>query len=253
MPANSFSFRTCLSWVRIGRRGQSPHIFASPPKHLTVLVATLAALGGAASPLAARQKERPEDAAFRPTAPIAAPVIPANGAIFQGGAYAPLISGARASQPGDILTIVLVEHTSAAKSNSANTGRDGGIGLTPPTTGPLSLFKPTDVGASGTQSFKGKGDAAQSNALSGEVSVTVAAVYPNGTMLVSGEKQLTLNRGDERVQFSGLVRASDISPDNRVLSTRVADARILYVGHGEIARASKQGWLQRFFSKVSPF
>ncbi len=253
MPANSFSFRARLSWARIGRRGQSPHIFASPPKYFTLCAAAFAAVGIAASPASAKHKERPEDAAFRPTAPISAPVTVANGAIFQGGAYAPLTSGARASQPGDLITIVLVERTSASKSNSATTGRDGGIGLTPPTTGPLSLFKPTDINAGGTQSFKGKGDAAQSNALSGEISVTVAAVYPNGTMLVSGEKQLTLNRGDERVQFSGLIRVSDIAPDNRVLSTRVADARILYVGRGEIARASRQGWLQRFFSMVSPF
>ena len=253
MPANNFSSRARLSWARSGRRGQSPHIFASPPKSFSLFAISLAVLGAAASPAAARHKERAEDAAFRPTAPVAAPVVVANGAIFQGGAYAPLTSGARASQPGDLITIELVERTTASKSNSATTGRDGGIGLTPPTTGPLSFFKPTDVNASGTQSFKGKGDAAQSNALSGELSVTVAAVYPNGTMLVSGEKQLTLNRGDERVQFSGIIRASDISPDNRVLSTRVADARILYVGHGEIARASKQGWLQRFFSRVSPF
>ena len=83
--------------------------------------------------------------------------------------------------------------------------------------------------------------------------MTIAAVYPNGTMLVRGEKLLTLNRGDERVQISGIVRAMDISPDNRILSTRVADANIRYVGKGEIARASKQGWLQRFFSIISPF
>lgn len=253
MPANSFNFRTCLSWVRIGRRGNSPHKFASPPKRIMALAGALAAAGGLLSPVYAKSKEKPEDAVFRPTPVVSLPPIVANGAIFQAGSYAPLTSGMRASQPGDIITIVLVERTSATKSNSANTGRDGGIGLTPPTTGPFSLFKPSDVGASGSQSFKGKGDAAQSNALSGELSVTVAAVYPNGTMLVSGEKQLTLNRGDERVQMSGLVRVSDISPDNRVLSTRVADARIRYVGRGEIASASKQGWLQRFFSKVSPF
>jgi flagellar L-ring protein precursor FlgH len=72
-------------------------------------------------------------------------------------------------------------------------------------------------------------------------------------MRVAGEKLLTLNRGDERVQFSGLIRAADISADNRVFSSRVADARIRYTGKGEIARASKQGWLQRFFSRVSPF
>jgi flagellar L-ring protein precursor FlgH len=105
----------------------------------------------------------------------------------------------------------------------------------------------------GEQSFKGKGNASQANALSGEVSVTVAAVYPNGNMLVRGQKLMTLNRGDESVEFSGLVRVADIGNDNRIASTRVADARIAYTGKGEIARASKQGWLQRFFSKVSPF
>ena len=83
--------------------------------------------------------------------------------------------------------------------------------------------------------------------------MTIAEVYPNGTMLVKGEKLLTLNRGDERVQISGLVRAIDIGPDNRILSTRVANAHIRYVRKGEIARASKQGWLQRFFSIISPF
>jgi flagellar L-ring protein precursor FlgH len=105
----------------------------------------------------------------------------------------------------------------------------------------------------GDAKFDGKGQAAQSNALSGEVSVTVAEVFPNGTMLVRGEKLIRLNRGDEFVQFAGLVRQTDVSADNRVPSTRVADARITYTGKGEIARASRQGWLQRFFSMVSPF
>ena len=186
---------------------------------------------------------------------VAAPPVPppANGAIFQIGGYTPLTSGMRASQVGDVLTIMLVERTSATKSSSANTDRSGDISLVPPASGPLSLLKPKFLNSSGAQSFQGQGDAAQSNALTGEVSVTVTAVYPNGTMLVRGEKLLTLNRGDERLQMSGIVRAADISPDNKIISTRVADAKIRYIGKGEIARASRQGWLQRFFSKVSPF
>ena len=208
------------------------------------------ALALAAAPAVAKDKAAPDAFAVSLPAPPSAP--PANGSIFQGG-YTPLTSGGRAGQVGDIITIQLVERTAATKSNAATMQRDGSVGLTPPATGPLSLFNPSDVGASGTQQFKGKGDASQSNALSGEVSVTVAAVYPNGTMLVKGEKLLTLNRGDERVQISGIVRAIDVSPDNRVLSTRVANANIRYVGKGEIARASKQGWLQRFFSIISPF
>lgn len=191
---------------------------------------------------------------FTPTAPVVRPVAPANGAIFQAASgYAPLTSGARASMVGDVLTIALVERTAATKSTSQTTDRGGSIGLTPPTTGLFSLFNSSDIGASATNAFKGQGQTAQSNALSGEISVTIAAVYPNGTMLVRGQKRVTLNRGDEFVQVSGLVREADIGSDNRVLSTRIADARISYTGKGEMARASQQGWLQRFFSRVSPF
>jgi len=210
----------------------------------------LIALALAPAPAVAKDKVAPD--AFAVTMPPPPPAPPTNGAIFQGG-YVPLTSGGRAGAVGDIITIQLVERTAATKSNAAATQRDGDIGLTPPVTGPLSLFNPSDVAMGGGQQFKGKGDASQSNALSGEVSVTIAEVYPNGTMLVKGEKLLTLNRGDERVQISGIVRAIDIGPDNRILSTRVANAHIRYVGKGEIARASKQGWLQRFFSIISPF
>lgn len=218
------------------------------PRKLSKLVALILAL----APTAALAKDKLPADAFSVTMPAPPPAPPANGSIFQSG-YVPLTSGGRAGAVGDIITIQLVERTAATKSNAAGTQRDGNIGLTPPTTGPLSLFNPSDVAMGGGQQFKGKGDASQSNALSGEVSVTIAAVYPNGTMLVKGEKLLTLNRGDERVQISGIVRAIDISPDNRVLSTRVANANIRYVGKGEIARASQQGWLQRFFSIISPF
>jgi flagellar L-ring protein precursor FlgH len=191
---------------------------------------------------------------YQPT-PYQAPTPPpADGAIFHATAgYAPLTSGARAAQVGDILTIILVEKTQATKSNSASTDRKGDVGLSPPTTGPLKFLKSTSLTASGGGTFDGKGAAEQSNELSGAISVTVAAVYPNGTMLVKGEKNLTLNRGDEQIRISGLIRMADIDLDNTVPSTRVADAKITYAGTGEIARASRQGWLSHFFSILSPF
>lgn len=204
------------------------------------------------APAAAAAKDDVPDDAFAPTAPAAPAATPANGSIFQGG-YVPLTSGGRAGRVGDIVTIQLVERTIASKSNAAATERGGSLGLTPPSTGPLSFFSPSDIGMSGGNEFSGKGQASQSNQLAGEISVTIAEIYPNGTMLVKGEKLVTLNRGDERLQISGIVRAIDIGPDNRVPSTRVADANIRYVGKGEIARASRQGWLQRFFNIISPF
>ena len=218
---------------------------------LGLVVALL--LGVTAEPVDAK-KPRKRDIDYVP-AFAAEPLPPvANGAIFQpANGYSALTNGSRAAMVGDLVTITLVERTQAAKSNSASTDRSGEIGLTPPATGPASFFKPTDIGASGGSTFNGKGAAAQSNQLSGEISVTIARIYPNGTMLVRGEKLLTLNRGDENVAITGLIRQADIGPDNRVASTRVADARITYSGKGEIARGSRQGWLNRFFSILSPF
>jgi flagellar L-ring protein precursor FlgH len=230
---------------------------------ITILASVGAAvLAGAVQPahaglneLLTHKKQLAQQRAQYAPVPYVAPTAPvADGAIFHASAgYAPLTSGARASMVGDILTIMLVERTQATKSNSASTDRSGSISVTPPPTGPLAFFKGTDIGMGAGGKFDGKGGAEQSNQLSGAISVTIAEVYSNGTMLIRGEKQLVLNRGDENIRITGLVRAVDIAADNSIPSTRVADARITYTGKGEIARASNQGWLGRFFSRVSPF
>jgi flagellar L-ring protein precursor FlgH len=199
-------------------------------------------------------KKPVEDFTTTRPSPIAAPPAPANGAIFQADAgYAALYEGWRARRVGDPLTIVLVERTAASKSSSSKLDSGGGFGLTPPATGPLALFKNSDVAVSGNRNFNGTGTADQANSLTGEISVTVAAAYPNGTLLVQGQKRVTLNRGDEYIRIKGIVRIADISADNRVASTRVADAQIAYTGKGDVARAGRQGWLSRFFQVISPF
>ncbi len=206
-----------------------------------------------AGPLFGRKAPR-EDYSATIAPPPAPPPAPANGAIFQvSTGYAALYAGQRERRVGDPLTIVLVERTVASKSAGSKLDSGGGFGITPPSTGNLSLFAPTDIRTSGNRNFDGSGSADQANALAGEVSVTVREVYPNGTMLVQGQKQVTLNRGDEFVQIKGIVRFADVDANNRIASTRVADARIAYTGKGDVARASRQGWLSRFFSVISPF
>jgi len=101
------------------------------------------------------------------------------------------------------------------------------------------------------QEFKGEGSSSQSNTLTGTIAVTVAQVLANGNLVIRGEKLLTLNQGDEFVRLSGIVRSHDITPENTVLSTQVANARILYSGKGSMTDANANGWLGRFFQ--SPF
>jgi flagellar L-ring protein precursor FlgH len=102
--------------------------------------------------------------------------------------------------------------------------------------------------------LKGEAGSDQSNSLSGSIAVTIAEILPNGLMMVRGEKWMTLNRGEEFIRIQGLIRPEDVQPDNTILSTRLADARITYSGTGDLANANKQGWGARFFnSEYWPF
>ncbi len=184
------------------------------------------------------------------------PPPPQNGSIFQSGYQITLYEDIRARRVGDIITVVLTEQTNASKQASTSTAKDTSIELESPTLfgrefkfdllGKRNATLAT--GVAGANSFDGTGDAAQSNSLTGNITVTVAEVFPNGNLLVRGQKRLTINQGNEYVQFSGIVRPLDVSADNTVLSTKVADARIAYIGDGVVADANTQGWLGRFFN-----
>ncbi|MEM7690054.1 MAG: flagellar basal body L-ring protein FlgH [Pseudomonadota bacterium] len=197
------------------------------------------------------------NAAVQPSEPTAnafgAPQASA-GSIFQASqGYAGLVTGTRARKLGDMITIVLRETTTTSKSTTGATDRSGEFGLIPPTSGPLDFLNPNALNASGSGSFSGGGNAAQQSQLNGSVAVTIAALYPNGTAEVVGEKQMSLSQGDEWVQFAGRVRLVDIDVDNRLPSSAVANARIIYSGKGAVQQASRPGWLSRFFNAVSPF
>ena len=185
--------------------------------------------------------------------PIVLEQAPTSGAIFRAGSYAALTEDNRARRVGDLLTVVLAERTQASKSASADTSRDSNTALTLPTAPPFK-FLPNGLTSGGTsQSFKGSGTAAQANRLDGEITVMVAERLQGGTLLVRGRKLIGLNRGEEYIELSGIVRPEDIGPDNRIASTRLGDARIAYRGTGEIAAQSRQGWLARLFGALSPF
>ena len=204
------------------------------------------------SPALAKPQPKP---GFEPTLP--APLEPTrapDGGIFNASTgYAALIEGNRARRVGDPVTVLLLESITTSKSAASRTQRNGNFSVTPPTEGPLSFLDPNALKASGQSSFNGQGNAGQTSAIQGELSVTIAEVRPNGTALLRGEKRMLLSQGDEWIQFSGIVRLADIGEANRVASTRIADARIEYSGKGSVQRASREGWLLRFFNIVSPF
>ena len=192
----------------------------------------------------------------------------ASGAIFQGGYDVALFEDLKAHRIGDILTVRLSESNQAAKSNNNAVKKSGASKVENPTLlgakpefllpGVLPLAQlahnslETDLASS--NDYSGKADSKQSNSLNGSITVTVADVLPNGNLVIRGEKRLNLNQGNEYIKISGMVRAVDVGADNAVLSTKIADATIVYSGDGANADSSKVGWLGRFFmSAVFPF
>ncbi len=197
--------------------------------------------------------------AFEPAMPEQIqPNMEVTGSIYHSSNNRFLFEDIKARRVGDLITVILQEQTNAAKSASTNTSKDSNIDMPGPTLLGLPVtYKGREIlhnSLKNNTKFAGAGDSSQSNSLSGNITVTVAKVLSNGNLVVRGEKVLTLNQGSEVVRISGLIRTSDISPDNTIVSTQIANANITYGGNGMVADSNKAGWLTRFFnSQIWPF
>ncbi len=185
--------------------------------------------------------------------PVSEPIA---GSLFStNAAQRGMFEDRRARFVGDTLTINLVEKTAATKNANSSASRDSKISASIPTMTnvPLKYLQGLDLAASTGNTFSGKGASSANNNFTGTITVTVIDVYPNGNLLVSGEKRVAINQGDEFIRFSGVVNPIHVTAANAVNSTQVADARIEYKGSGYIDDAQQMGWLTRFFQLISPF
>ena len=191
---------------------------------------------------------------YEPVAPVAMVRPEQNtGGIYQAGYNLVLFEDQRASRVGDIIQVLLVEQTDAAKSSKTEIDKDSKTTLPAPTLFG-ELLDDLGIGTDSSSEFEGEGKSNQSNHLSGSIAVTVSQVLPNGNLMVQGEKWIQINQGGEFIRIKGIVRPSDVSSDNIVLSTHVANARISYGGRGSLDDANTSGWLVRFFmSPLWPF
>ncbi len=189
----------------------------------------------------------------RPEARQAA--APANGSIYNVATARPLFEDRRARLVGDTITINITEKTAAAKKSDTKADRSHDASLGIPTIAglPLKTFQGATLAANSSTAFEGSGENTSSNNFIGTLTVTVIEVYPNGNLLVSGEKQIGLKEGEEFIRFSGVVNPITITAANTVASTQVADARIEYKANGFIDSAQVMGWLGRFFLSFLPF
>ncbi|PCK08141.1 MAG: flagellar basal body L-ring protein FlgH [Alteromonadaceae bacterium] len=223
------------------------------------LALTCAALLGACASTEIVQADDPFYAPVLQTMPL--PAAPQDGSLFSPDDSMGLFTDQKAMRVGDIITVVLQERTTSSKQSNVEFVKDSDISISPTAETSLLFGTRPSLGAFGLgtnligeREFTGEASADQSNNLSGTVSVTVVGVYPNGTLIIRGEKWVNINQGNEYIRLSGLVRPDDVSPDNIVQSNKIANARISYSGTGQLANSQKVGWLGKFFnSGIWPF
>lgn len=221
---------------------------------LCATLLTLPLLGGCV----AAGDVRPYTAMAPIVQPLPAAAAPSAGAIYQAGPGLSLFSDDKAREVGDLLTINLVERTTAQSTATTGTSKTSETEISTPSIfgAPVTLHGKDilSASASGERSFDGSGETAQSNRLQGSVTVTVVQRLANGNLVVSGQKNMRLNQGDELVQIQGVVRPGDIAADNTIPSSKVANAQIVYGGRGALAQSNSMGWLARFFnSRLYPY
>lgn len=202
---------------------------------------------------------------FAPIQPIPEqkPMI-VSGAIFTNGLD--LFGDLRSYQTsdikvGDLVTVILNETTQASRTSAVSTSRttlNDAIGENQKNSivnklgFGVGFFDGVKTDGSNLSS-DGNGSAGQAASLTGSISAMVVEVLSNGNLVIVGEKQLALTEGSEFIRLKGIIRPSDIQPDNTVLSQRIASAQISYRGTGELASASRASWGTGLLYKLWPF
>jgi flagellar L-ring protein FlgH len=158
-----------------------------------------------------------------------------------------LFSDNKAAQPGDAVTIVVLESTHASNNSETSAGRKSEIGLSASGSLGGNNIPSTDVALGTNNDFQGSGSTQTTGNIRTKISAVVDSVLANGNMLIHGSKKISINGEDQLVRIKGVVRPSDIMPDNSVYSYNISEVDIAFEGNGMIDNAQKPGWLTKLF------
>ena len=163
----------------------------------------------------------------------------------------------RASQVFDLVTVVVSDQASAVSSGVTNTSRKSNANAAITSlAGPIKAAKPLSslVNTTGSQQIQGQGTTSRTSTLSTTLTATVIDVLPNGNLVVQGQKEILVNSERQVVTVRGIVRPTDLSPTNEVLSDRLAQLEVLVNGRGVVGDSIKRPFfLYRLLLGLIPF
>jgi len=179
----------------------------------------------------------------------------------------PLFSDHKAMHVDDIVTVEISEAAqssntgSKALSESDSSNLGGGImssagaanGTINSAIGKVNGY--TDIGfkSSSDNTYSGSGSATKDASFTTTISARIVKVLKNGNYFISGKREILVDDQKQIIQISGVIRPYDIDQYNKINSTQVSDAKILYKNEGDVNRATEQGWGTKIIQSVWPF
>lgn len=169
---------------------------------------------------------------------------PRRTSLFADGRFQALTADRRGFKVGDLVTVMIYENASASSSADTGASRDAGVGVT--------LTRPSrptsSLSGSTTNDFTGAGRTQRSGRILAQLTVAVKEVLSNQDLILVGEQQLDINGERQMIRLEGRVRPKDINELNTVPSSRVAEAKITFMGDGVVGERQRPGWWQQFLT-----
>ena len=188
-----------------------------------------------------------------------APQYANPGSIYSGNSYRSLYEDGRARRVGDIVTIQVIEESSASQTVDTTNSRDSSLngGITS-LLGFNSIFNKipiadAKIAMESKNSFTGAGETTRDNSVSASLAARVINVLADGNMEIEAVREIKVNSETQFMVVTGIIHTRDISTGNTITSTKIANAKIEYYGQGVLTAKQKPGWLIRLIDAVSPF
>ncbi len=166
---------------------------------------------------------------------------------FKENATKSIFSDYKAHKIGDVITVIVQESSRASNEADMQSNRTSDIGFNASASmGASAMLPATKVGLGTNGDFEGGGKIISGGSFQTKISVTVDSVLANGLLRIKGKRKIVINEEEQNIEVKGLVRTSDILPDNSIFSHNISDAEIILEGDGMIGRNTSPGWITKF-------
>jgi flagellar L-ring protein precursor FlgH len=166
----------------------------------------------------------------------------------------------RAHQIGDLLTVTVNITDQANFANETQRSRivteDSGITAflgSNLLAGKTTVLPGRLLTADANSSSDGKGSIQRQETLQTNIAAVVTQLLPNGNLVVEGKQEVRVNFEKRELIVAGIVRPEDIQSDNTIDSSKIAQARIAYGGHGQITDVQQPRYGQQVMDVLLPF